>query len=107
MLIIGGSETTATLLVGCTYFLTMNPDKLKKVTEEVRTRFKSEEEINFMTVNELTYMLACLNEALRLYSPVPIGLPRVTPKGGAQVCGHYVPEDVGSHGLVLPSGRPC
>ncbi|ORY62226.1 cytochrome P450 ClCP1 [Pseudomassariella vexata] len=94
ILIIGGSETTATLLSGVTYFLAMNQDALKKVTEEVRAAFKSEDEINFTTVNDLNYMLGCLNEALRMYPPVPSGLPRVVPQGGAHICGYYVPQGV-------------
>jgi len=31
---------------------------------------------------------------MRLYPPVPTGLPRQVPKGGAWICGEYVPEDV-------------
>ncbi|KAK1674114.1 cytochrome P450 [Colletotrichum godetiae] len=92
-LIIGGSETTATLLAGVTYYLLMNRDCLGKLTDEVRTTFKTEEEIDLVSVNKLTYMLACLDEALRVYPPVSMGLPRVTPKGGANICGKFVPEN--------------
>ncbi|KAH8904718.1 cytochrome P450 [Coniochaeta sp. PMI_546] len=91
ILIIGGSETTATLLSGVTFLLLTNPDALTKLTDEVRTAFKSEDDINFNTVSNLPYMLACLDEALRMYPPVPIGLPRVVPKGGTKICGYYVP----------------
>ncbi|KAJ3942874.1 uncharacterized protein N0V96_007103 [Colletotrichum fioriniae] len=92
-LIIGGSETTATLLAGVTYYLLMNKDCLAKLTNEVRTSFKTKEEIDLVSVNKLTYMLACLDEALRVYPPVSMGLPRVTPKGGATICGKFVPEN--------------
>ncbi|KAF4981201.1 hypothetical protein FDECE_17731 [Fusarium decemcellulare] len=93
ILIMGGSETTATLLAGATYFLTSYPETLKKLTDEVRSSFKSEEEINFQSVNSLEYLSACLNEALRLYPPVPNGLPRVVPQGGTTIAGHHVPEN--------------
>ncbi|KAI1076269.1 cytochrome P450 [Whalleya microplaca] len=92
ILIIGGSETTATLLSGVTFLLLTNPDALNKVTEEVRSAFASEDEITFTSVGNLSYMLACLNEALRMCPPGPGGLPRVVPDGGATICGHYVPE---------------
>ncbi|KAF4778885.1 cytochrome P450 ClCP1 [Colletotrichum scovillei] len=92
-LIIGGSETTATLLAGVTYYLLMNRDCLAKLSDEVRSSFKTEEEIDLVSVNKLTYMLACLDEALRVYPPVSMGLPRVTPKGGATICGKFVPEN--------------
>ena len=94
LLIIGGSETTATLLSGVTYYLLTNPEAMRKLTAEIRSSFKSEEDIDFMSVSTLPYLLACLDEALRMYPPVPLGLPRVVPKGGATVSGHFVPEDV-------------
>ncbi|KAJ5092718.1 cytochrome P450 monooxygenase [Penicillium angulare] len=91
ILIIGGSETTATLLSGVTYLLLSNPHVLERLTKEVRSTFKNEKEITMTSVNQLTYMLACLNEALRVYPPVPTGLPRVVPSEGRTVLGRYVP----------------
>lgn len=38
-------------------------------------------------------MLACLREALRRYPPVAGPLPRVVPKGGANIAGRFVPEN--------------
>ncbi|KAF6807631.1 cytochrome p450 [Colletotrichum sojae] len=93
IIIIGGSETTATLLSGVTYFLLTNPEPMRKLTEEIRSSFKNESEINFASVSNLPYLLACLEEALRMYPPVPIGLPRVVPAGGAKIADEYVPED--------------
>jgi cytochrome P450 len=71
-----------------------NPEALKKLTAEIRGAFKSKDEIDFATVSTLPYLLACLEEALRMYPPVPIGLPRVVPKGGATIAGTFVPENV-------------
>jgi hypothetical protein len=93
-LIVAGSETTATLLSGAIYLLLANPDKLAKLVKEVRSTFKSDEEITLTSVQSLTYMLACLNESLRCYPPVASGLPRVVPKGGNVVAGQFIPEDV-------------
>ncbi len=62
--------------------------------KEVRLSFKSEDEITLTSVGNLTYMLNCLKESLRMYPPVPFGLPRQVPKGGAKIAGHLVPEDV-------------
>ncbi|KAJ4389106.1 hypothetical protein N0V93_006568 [Gnomoniopsis smithogilvyi] len=92
-LITAGSETTATLLSGVTYLLGVHPDALAKLTKEVRTAFRTEDEIDYLSVSNLSYMLACLDEALRLYPPAPLGIPRQTPKGGGNVAGYYVPED--------------
>lgn len=92
-LIIAGSETTATLLTGATFLLLTNPDKMKRLVAEVRSSFKSNDEITLTSVGSLTYMLACLTESMRRYPPAPIGLPREVPKGGAEVAGHIVAED--------------
>ncbi|RYP29493.1 hypothetical protein DL767_006683 [Monosporascus sp. MG133] len=91
-LILAGSETTATLLCGAVYLLATNPECLKKVTYEVRSSFRDDSEITLLTVSNLRYMLACLNEALRMYPPVSVAMPRQAPKGGGIVSGHFVPE---------------
>lgn len=82
------------MLSGVTYLLTTNAEAMKKLTAEIRGTFKSEDEIDFESVSRLPYLLACLDEALRMYPPVPTGLPRVVPKGGATIAGNYVPEKV-------------
>ena len=82
------------MLSGVTYLLLTNPDAYKKVAHEVRTSFKSEDEITLTSVSRLTYMLACLTEAMRSYPPVPFGMPRFVPKGGAKVSGEFIPKDV-------------
>jgi hypothetical protein len=77
-----------------TYLLLTNPSCLEKVTKEVRSQFKHENEIKLTSVGNLTYMMACLNEALRVYPPVASGMPRQVPPGGAVIAGHFVPQDV-------------
>jgi len=94
VLIVAGSETTATLLSGVTYLLLANPKKLSRLTKEVRNAFENEADITMAKVSQLSYLLACLEEAMRLYPPVPVGLPRIVPKGGRSISGYYVPEDV-------------
>lgn len=91
--IVAGSETTATLLAGVTYYLVKNPEILAKVTNEVRSTFKSEDEITMSRTNELKYLLACLEEALRMYPPVPGAFPRRTDRDDT-ICGKYVPAGV-------------
>ncbi|CAG8422584.1 unnamed protein product [Penicillium salamii] len=79
VLIIAGSETTATLLSGVTYWLLRSPEKLKKVITEVRSVMKSETDIDSKSAaSKLPYMLACLEEAFRLYPPVPSPLQRMS-----------------------------
>ena len=96
ILILAGSETTATLLSGVTYWLLRTPNALQEVTNEVRSAFKSENEVNFYNAtSRLPYLLACLEEGLRIYPPVPSGLFRWTPSGSSiEISGHQVPENV-------------
>lgn len=96
VLLIAGSETTATLLSGVTYLLLKNPECLRKATEEVRGAFESEDDIQFVNASaRLTYMLACLDEAFRMYPPVPAGLQRVIPSGEPmEVSGYEVAPGV-------------
>ncbi|KAL2754887.1 hypothetical protein ACRALDRAFT_1082515 [Sodiomyces alcalophilus JCM 7366] len=92
ILVLAGSETTATLLAGATYLLTTHPDVLKRVTREVRETFYSTDEINFTSASRLKYMISVLNESFRCYPPALSGLVRKVPKGGHTVAGHFIPE---------------
>lgn len=85
-----GTETTATLLSGLTYYLLSNPATMQRLTQETRTAFESESEINMVSVAQLQYLHACIEEGLRMYPPVALGLPRKTPPEGAMICGEWV-----------------
>ncbi|OBT98661.2 hypothetical protein VE01_03550 [Pseudogymnoascus verrucosus] len=91
LLIVAGSETTATLLSGATYHLLKNPRVMKKLQREIREAFKVEEDIDMAGVNGLEYMLAVLDESFRMYPPVPTGLPRRVPGDGDVINDRWVP----------------
>jgi cytochrome P450 len=108
VIIMVGSETSATLLTGALYYLLKNPFWLSKVQNEVRPLFVDEAQITFSSVSQLKMLNAVINETLRLYPPFPIYLPRVTPKEGATVAGTYIPPDtiIGiPHYATYRSGR--
>jgi len=90
---IAGTETTATLLSGLVYLLLRNPGPMRQLTDEIRESFNSPEEMTLGSLARLKYLHACLEEALRLYPPIPTGLQRRTPPGGTAICGKYVPEN--------------
>lgn len=94
LIIIAGSETNATLLVSIASILAEHPEAQRKVSEEIRSLFKNEDEITSSSVNQLTYLRACINETMRLFPPAAIGGPRVVPRGGATIAGDFVPENV-------------
>jgi cytochrome P450 len=91
VLVIAGSETSASLLTGLTYHLLKNPTQLRILVAETRAAFRSESDITFANVAQLRYQLAAINEALRLFPPVPGTLARLTPPEGHVVAGAWVP----------------
>jgi cytochrome P450 len=93
LFMIAGTETTATLLSGLTYLLFQNPECMKKVVEEIRGAFTNADDMTMEQLAALPYFAACIKEAFRLYPPVPLGLPRITPEDGSTVCGQYVPPN--------------
>jgi cytochrome P450 len=90
ILLLAGSETTATTLCGITYLLLTNPKSLARLQQEIRSTFSSSDEITIASVGKLSYMLAALNETLRCYPPITAGMVRVVPPGGADIAGHFV-----------------
>jgi cytochrome P450 len=99
VLVVAGSETTATLLSGTTWLICRpeNRTVYERVIKEVRSKFKSDADINPQSVNDLPYMVAVLNEAMRVFPPTPFGFPRkISAKAGQVVAGNFVPYDVGA-----------
>ncbi|KAF2497637.1 cytochrome P450 [Lophium mytilinum] len=88
---IAGTETTASLLSGLTYYLLKHPSVLKKLNEEIRSAFKTDAEITIEGLQRLPYLQACMEEGLRMYPPVPVGLPQLVPPQGAAICGDWIP----------------
>lgn len=70
---IAGTETTATALSGTTFHLLKNPDKLQKLTAEIRRSFSSDDQITFDALLRLPYLQACLDEGLRIHPSAPSG----------------------------------
>ncbi|KAL4812402.1 cytochrome P450 [Aspergillus spinulosporus] len=87
-----GAETTATALKGLAYLILKHENVHEKLTKEIRSTFKDVDEITLSSVAQLSYLNACINEALRVYSPACNGLPRMVPKGGGYILGEYIPE---------------
>lgn len=77
-----GAETTGTTLASATYLLCTHPEVLQKLNSEVRSAFKSEDEIDFNSVQSLKVLPAVISETMRVHPPVPAAFSRVTPAGG-------------------------
>lgn len=99
IIIIAGSNSLTTTLAGTTNYLLRSPEALKRLTQEIRSSFKTDSDINLTTLGQLSYLSAVIEEGLRIIAPVPLGMPRVVPKGGDTVCGEWLPEDVSIEAL--------
>ena len=109
LITMAGSETSATALSAATYYLTRNKEAAQKLRQEVRSAFTKESGISWDVVKDLPYLTAVIKEALRLYPPTPVGLPRRVISSGEMVCGYYIPKNVSrfsSLHCITPSSSP-
>ncbi|KAK8068175.1 hypothetical protein PG996_007287, partial [Apiospora saccharicola] len=83
LFMIAGSCVAATLLAGVLYYLLRNPSTLNRVADEIHTSFTNTESFTFERLGGLRYLNACLQEALRVYPPLPIGFRARRPARGA------------------------
>ena len=70
------------------YHLIRNPDALRRAREEIDT-LPLDRVMTFEEVSKMTYFQACIKEALRMFSPTTMGLPRVAPKEGITIGGRH------------------
>jgi hypothetical protein len=94
LLMIAGTETTATMLSGLTYNLLTNPGPMEKLTREVRGSFESADEITIDALPKLPvgHPHATTPRTL-LTNPVPVRLPR---RGSSNIpvrWGRRAPQD--------------
>ncbi|KAI1121880.1 benzoate 4-monooxygenase cytochrome P450 [Nemania abortiva] len=91
---VAGTESTATALLTTIYYLVRDQSAMSRLKAEIRDAFHRYEDVNFSSISSLPYLNAVLNEAMRIYPPVPIGLPRHVPEGGDTIDGLFFPEGI-------------
>lgn len=91
---IAGSDGTATALTASIYLLLTHPEVYGELRDVIRNTFSAEDEItsDALSRESIPLLNAVLNEALRLYPPVAVTLPRVVPPGGEVIDGRFVPS---------------
>lgn len=96
LVIVAGSDTTATVLSSLFFYLLRDPEKLERLRAEVDKFYQRGEEITTKHFGEMHYLDACINEALRLSPPVPSGSLRAAlhpdPSRGKVLGPYYIPE---------------
>ena len=95
LLIVAGSQSTSGALAATLFYLVNNLRQLKKLQDEVRGAFASENDIRYEAGSKLAnlpYLRACIDESMRLTPPTPGHLPReVLAEGGLEIDGKLLP----------------
>jgi len=76
--VFAGSETSKAVLSSLFYYLLCNPEKLDRLQQEIDRFYPPGESLSSHNFHEMSYLDACINEALRLSPPVPSGSQRDT-----------------------------
>ncbi|KAK5139945.1 hypothetical protein LTR04_003238, partial [Oleoguttula sp. CCFEE 6159] len=92
--IFAGSDTTAISTRAIIYYLLKNPEHKRRLVSEIddmRSRGKLSDPVTLDEANNMEYLQAVMYEALRLHPAVGMSLPRVTPEGGVEIDGRFLP----------------
>ncbi|KAF2852264.1 cytochrome P450 monooxygenase-like protein [Plenodomus tracheiphilus IPT5] len=91
LFMVAGTETTATLVSGLTFYLLSTPESMRKLTEEIRGTFSNDGDMTMEKLAALPYLNACIKETFRVYPPVPLIMPRCVPEDGSTIVGQFIP----------------
>lgn len=104
MLVTAGSETVATASATTLFLLLTHLEAMERVKREIRSTFKSEQDITASSVINLSYLLAAIDESMRVWAPVATSFnPRLMSSGGCAVDGYFIPEGsiIGIHNHAI------
>ncbi|PWY95416.1 cytochrome P450, partial [Aspergillus sclerotioniger CBS 115572] len=89
-----GTETITAAMTNTIYLIYTHPPVRKKLRAEILAAAPGPDIPTYPVVSTLPYLRACIEESLRVRPPSSFGLPRVVPKGGREIGGQFIPEDV-------------
>lgn len=95
VLFVAGSDTTSTSLLTILWHLMSDRKSYDTLANEIRSNFKSIDEINYQNAQHLPYLRAVIEEGLRIFPPNSGFIPR-----------QVIPSDrpFALHGRVFPVG---
>lgn len=93
-LTMAGSETTSNSMAVAVYLICLHPEVKAKIADELAATFSNESEIDMRSAAKLTYLMAAIQESMRYYPPGPNALWRMTPPGGNEILGDWLPPNV-------------
>ena len=95
LVIIAGSDTTATTLTCILLELARQPDQLQKLREELAPYMQDPtKDVSHQDIGKLDHLNGIIYEALRLHPPVPTAIERKTPPEGIEIGGQHIPGNM-------------
>ena len=93
LLLVAGSDTTATTLSACMFYLLRHPDVLQTLRQELESNFGSLQDINYTgtRLGSLPYLRAIIDESMRLVPPVGGHLGRDVTEPGIMIDDFFYP----------------
>ncbi|KAL0017488.1 hypothetical protein SO802_004557 [Lithocarpus litseifolius] len=91
MMLIAGTDTTATTIEWAMSLLLSHPEVLQKVKAEIDNQVGGEHLINDLDLAKLPYLRCVINETLRLYPTAPLLLPHCS-SADCTVGGFHIPR---------------
>jgi cytochrome P450 len=92
----GGNDTVSCALQAFVYFMNRHADAWYRAWEEMDSAMSEgrcqDPVVSFADAQQLPFLQACIKEALRVFSPVPMGLPRQVGKGGLAIGDRFFPQ---------------
>ncbi|KAJ3564856.1 hypothetical protein NPX13_g7701 [Xylaria arbuscula] len=109
LIIIAGSDTSASALIHSFYELGRDAKVVQKIRDELEQHgIRNDESLSVTGLQYCEYLNGFINETLRMHPTNPGGLFRLTPPGGVKIAGHYLPggvKVVNPHYSVLRSPK--
>ncbi len=104
LIVVAGSDTTAATMAFLFYHLASQPEEVEKLREELKPLVGGGEWSDY-EIKNAPRLNGAINEALRLHPPVPSGVERLVPEGGATIGDVFLPGGTAFHMPQYVIGR--
>jgi cytochrome P450 len=94
LVIVAGSDTTASTLTWVFYELVKNPELFKRLQKAIDEAVGDKELLDCDDLKDIPLLDGVINETLRLHPAVPSGVQRETPPEGLTIGDKYIPGNI-------------